>query len=320
MSKRSQRPIVLRRRYRFDLAPLLRILEDADDEPYTSEQEGLGDKAILRLFLRSTHRDKNDATIGWVDTSYTHDVVGGGLIDAGIIGHSRLYAMPFYSCCFSLPKHLRLVALQRFYVEIDDSKSFHRIALSLHKQFGLSPEGRSMLEQICDNGDLYNEIGRHYEVSASVVKEGVHRISNDGKLSTWRTCAGISKLIPDHFFMLNWRKVSTGMTEYLRNNNPAAVDLIRTKWPTKQGGRDRTPELTLKSYLLQEQEAHALCVKMRICDKYSIDYGPGCHDGLAVDAHVTPHRLTDIVQEMESEILKATGVSAILVLKGGATT
>jgi hypothetical protein len=307
----------MRRRYRFDLAPLLRILQDgANDEPYTSEEEGLSDKAILRLFLQSTHKDKIDPTIGWVDTSYTHDVVGGGLVDAGVLRHSRLYAMPFYSCCFSLPKHLRILALQRFYVEIDDSKSFHRIALSLHERFGLSHEGRGMLERICNDDKLYGDIGSHYGVNAAVIKEGVHRISNDGKLSTWRTCAGIPDIVPDHFFMLNWRKVSTGMTEYIRKHNPKLVDLIRKKWPTKQGGRTRTPELTLKSYLLQEQEAHALRVKMKICDRYGIEYGPGCHDGLAVDAHLSPERLAGLIQEMEREILKATGVTAVLVVKG----
>jgi hypothetical protein len=318
MSKRSLRPIVLRRRYRFHLAPLLRIWEGFDEEPYTSVEEGLSDRSILRLFLQSTQKDKADPSIGWVDTSYTHDVVGGGLVDAGVIRHSRLYATPYYSCCFSLPKHLRLLALERFYVEIDDSKSFHRIALSHHERFGFADRGREMLQRICDDADLYPMIAKHYRVAPSVIKEGVHRISNDGKLSTWRTSAGIHKSIPDHPFMVDWRAVSTGMTDFLRNRHQGVVDLIRGRWPTKRGGRERTPELTLKSYLLQEQEAHALLVKMRVCKKHAVEFGPGCHDGLAVDAHLAPDRLAVIIGEMESEILKETGVSVVLVVKGEA--
>jgi hypothetical protein len=317
MTKRGHRPVILRRRYRFDLAPLLCILKDNEESaPHTSVRDGLSDQAILRLFLQSTRKDKADPTIGWVDTSYTHDEVGGGLVDAGVIKHSRLYAMPFYSCCFSLPKHLRLVALQRFYVEIDDSKSFHRIALSMPERLGLTSTGRLMLERICSDDGLYDEIAEHYGVRPSVVKEGVHRISNDGKLGTWRGRAGIPDLVPDHFFMLQWRMVSAGITEHLRKTNPKAINLIKKKWPIKRGGRERTPELTLKSYILQEQEAHALCIKMEICHKYGIEYGPGCHDGLAVDAHLEPQRQADAIREMESEILKATGVCAILVVKG----
>ena len=116
--------------------------------------------------------------------------------------------------------------------------------------------------------------------------------------------------------MVDWRAVSTGMTDFLRTRHQGVVDLIRGRWPTKRGGRERTPELTLKSYLLQEQEAHALLIKMRVCRKYSVDFGPGCHDGLAVDAHLAPDRLALIMGEMESEILRVTGVSAVLVVKG----
>jgi hypothetical protein len=41
-TRQIHRRVVLRWRYRFDLAPLIRILQDGDnDEPYTSEEEGL---------------------------------------------------------------------------------------------------------------------------------------------------------------------------------------------------------------------------------------------------------------------------------------
>ena len=60
-----------------------------------------------------------------------------------------------------------------------------------------------MLERICNDDTLYGDIGSYYGVSPAVIKEGVHRISNDGKLGTWRTCAGIPDIVPDHFFMLN---------------------------------------------------------------------------------------------------------------------
>ena len=290
---------------------------------------GLTYRQIAEDFLTRTHT-RPDGT-HWVTIRYSHSAKGHMYKEAGIIQDSRVYANDSKSDPFRLPKLLRGAALRgRF--DMDDSASFPRAAMHM------IPHGRHRAREfLAHRKQILKCIGAHFlpmegeQAQYEAAKQLTNLLDMDGTMQGWcdqhrvpttRTvrglkvgmqCTGCARSLwhaghcavyacGERFDLAAYIAEQPARTAWLEKEMPRAMRFTKDMHAAMHSRK--IPARTLKSYCLQEAEAHSRTVKMRWAQACGHAAHNIQHDGVVID--LAPGTTAAEAERMLTEVCTAS--------------
>ena len=188
------RPVILNSvKYKVDAAALAQYAaSDAANQNASSDEKeiraGITERDLIGRFLKNVTYDANKEATCTV--SYTRCQIGQAFVDAGLLTQSRLYPDRWPNCATQLGRHLRCLALGKYYVEMDDENAFHKLLQGLT----CNERAKAMIERVVSDRSLKPHLSRHYfgnEDHTLEVKRLLHALSNGGTVDAWKKKCGI---------------------------------------------------------------------------------------------------------------------------------
>jgi len=265
-----------------------------DGTPYGATRREMVRALLLRL--RVDERDVDG--MAHVCLSYRHSLLGALLVAAGHVVESREYACDRGSDPFTLPRTLRVVALGRTGVGMDDVAAFPNAKAACvtpcQRQIRLFLTHRELI--MTRMGDYaFEGAGLTHAERRRRIKGLFNSLDMDGTLGAWRGRVGLTdgqRPLADFevdlgdgcsFRFAVYRGVMRHGTAWLASRLPAMRELVVAHLRGEGDvARLAHPERTLASYVFQEAEGLSRRAKLQWAVRGGHTVANLQHDGIVV--------------------------------------